>query len=73
MIKTWLKSHIISVVLFIVGALAGLAYWHFVGCSSGSCPIKSIWYMSTLFGGILGYLVGGMIEDYQKKRKADTQ
>lgn len=71
--KNWFKTHIISVTLLIVGALAGLAYWHFVGCSSGSCPIKSIWYMSTLFGGVLGYLVGGMIEDYQKKRKTDKQ
>ncbi|PLW99370.1 MAG: hypothetical protein C0593_03410 [Marinilabiliales bacterium] len=59
----------ISLILFIAGAAGGLAYWYFIGCSSGSCPIKSVWYLSTIFGAVLGYLVGGIIEDQIEKKK----
>jgi hypothetical protein len=49
------KTYIIGVVL---GALAGFLYWRFVGCSSGSCPITSRWYITMLYGGIMGALLG---------------
>lgn len=39
------------------GILVGYLYYHFVGCSSGSCAITSNPYMSMLFGGILGFYV----------------
>ena len=36
-IKKWLKP-----ILFTVGgALVGLAYYYFVGCSTGACPLTS--------------------------------
>lgn len=36
-IKKWLKP-----VLFTAGgALVGLAYYYFVGCSTGACPLTS--------------------------------
>ncbi|KPK87375.1 MAG: hypothetical protein AMS27_02445 [Bacteroides sp. SM23_62_1] len=41
------------------GALVGFAYWRFVGCTGGSCPITSNWHTSTLMGGLLGFLVSG--------------
>jgi outer membrane lipoprotein SlyB len=65
----WIKKHIISLILLIAGAAGGFAYWYFIGCSSGSCPIKSVWYLSTIFGAVLGYLVGGIIEDQMEKKK----
>lgn len=39
-----------------VGLLGGFAYWHFVGCASGTCPITFKPINSTLYGGLLGYL-----------------
>ncbi len=65
----WIKKHLLRIIFLVVGALAGLAYWYFIGCTSGSCPIKSVWHMSTLFGGIIGYLLGGIIEDFRGKGK----
>jgi len=41
----------------LVGAILGFAYYYFVGCASGSCGITSSPYMSTLFGGFLGYFI----------------
>jgi hypothetical protein len=41
----------------LAGGLAGFLYFHFVGCSTGSCPITSHSYNTIMFGGLLGYLV----------------
>jgi hypothetical protein len=44
---------------FIVGGGAlGFAYYKFVGCSSGACPITSNPWLSTLYGALVGYLIG---------------
>jgi hypothetical protein len=39
------------------GALSGYLYYHFVGCTSGTCAITSNPYMSTIWGGLLGFFV----------------
>ena len=39
-----------------VGAGLGFAYWKFIGCNSGSCPLTSNWQSTTLFGGLIGVL-----------------
>lgn len=38
------------------GALLGYVYYHFVGCSGGSCPITSNPLTSTFYGAVLGGL-----------------
>ncbi len=38
----------------IIGAIAGFAYWYFIGCSSGTCPITSSPWSSTLWGAAIG-------------------
>jgi len=39
-----------------IGAVMGFAYYYYIGCSSGTCPIQSHWQSSTLYGGLLGYV-----------------
>ncbi len=43
-----------------LGAVAGFLYWHFVGCDHG-CAITSVWWRSTAYGAILGYLTLGLL------------
>ena len=38
----------------IVGGLLGYAWHSFVGCSTGTCPITSNPWISTIFGMLIG-------------------
>lgn len=58
----WIRKKTIQIVFFILGAIGGFLYWRFVGCESGTCMIKSVWYWSTLWGAAMGYLVGDLID-----------
>jgi hypothetical protein len=72
--KEYLKKHLIIVIGTIAGAAGGFLYWKFVGCQSGTCPIKSVWYLSTLWGLVMGYLVGSIIEELlMKAREKSTK
>ena len=64
-----LKKHKLVVISTLTGLLAGFLYWKFVGCISGTCPIKSVWYLSTLFGGVIGYLAGSILNDFIEARR----
>ncbi|MBN2775188.1 MAG: hypothetical protein JXR31_13105 [Prolixibacteraceae bacterium] len=64
----FLKNKLI-VVFVLIGAAGGFLYWKFIGCESGTCPIKSVWYWSTLWGAAIGYLVGDLIQGFIKKRR----
>jgi hypothetical protein len=46
----------------ILGAFGGYVYYYFVGCRSGTCPISSNPYISTIYGAGIGLLVtiGGL-------------
>ena len=68
-----IKNKTIVIVFAVLGAIGGFLYWKFVGCQSGTCAIKSVWYWSTLWGLALGYLVGDMVDGFLKKRKAKNK
>lgn len=41
----------------VLGAIAGYAYYYFVGCASGTCAITSKPLNSTLYGALMGGLL----------------
>lgn len=43
--------------IVLAGALLGYAYYYFIGCSSGSCPITSNPYISTFYGALIGFIL----------------
>lgn len=77
MIKDLLKKHIFIIVFTVSGAVGGFLYWKFVGCRTGNCPIKSVWYMSTIWGLMIGYLSGSILKDFltgmNKKNKSENE
>jgi hypothetical protein len=68
-LKEILQKNKIQILFALAGALGGFMYWKFVGCNSGTCPIKSVWYWSTLWGGAVGYLIGDLLNGLLIKRK----
>lgn len=65
--KKFVKTYFLSIVGVIVGAVAGYAYWQFVGCSSGSCAITSKPLNSTLYGAVMGGLLFSIFQNNNKK------
>lgn len=65
----FISKYRLPLIFGFLGAAGGFLYWRFVGCLSGTCPIQSVWYWSTLWGGAVGYLVGDLIRDVLKKRE----
>jgi len=57
------KKVIKRLLLIIFGLIGGFAYWYFIGCSSNSCPITSKWYLSTIYGGLIGYLISSFFDN----------
>lgn len=55
-----MKSYILIGLGAVIGAAAGYAYYYWIGCASGSCPITSRPVPSTLYGAILGALIVNM-------------
>ncbi len=41
----------------VVGGILGYGVYRFIGCSSGTCPITSNPWLSTIFGMTLGALL----------------
>jgi hypothetical protein len=71
MIKEKLFSYKLLFSLF--GALGGFLYWKFVGCTNGTCAIKSVWYLSTLWGTAFGYLLGDLTGNLLLKKKTENE
>lgn len=42
----------------VIGAAGGFLYYKFVGCASGTCPITSNPWSSTIYGAVMGLLIG---------------
>lgn len=40
-----------------IGAILGYAYYYFIGCSTGNCPITSNPITSLLYGAVMGVLL----------------
>ncbi len=41
----------------LIGAGAGYAYYHYIGCITGTCPIQTNPWLATIFGGVMAMLI----------------
>ncbi|NOY57396.1 MAG: hypothetical protein GXO75_00485 [Calditrichaeota bacterium] len=39
------------------GGILGFAYYHFIGCQSGTCPLTSNPFITTGYGAVIGLLI----------------
>jgi presenilin-like A22 family membrane protease len=50
------RALIKKILPIIIGGIAGYAYYCFIGCRTGSCPISGNPYISTAYGAIVGLI-----------------
>ncbi len=72
-IKEVFKSKKFTILFTLLGTVGGFLYWRYIGCLSGTCVIRSVWYWSTLWGAAVGYLTGDMLNDFITKRKKKAE
>jgi hypothetical protein len=66
----FLKKYRLTFLGVLIGAIAGYAYYYFVGCNSGTCAITSSPINSTIYGILMGGLLFNMIQtEFSKKTK----
>jgi hypothetical protein len=61
------KALLLTGIGIAIGAIAGYAYYFYVGCASGTCAITSKPLNSTLYGALMGGLVFNMFVKDTKK------
>jgi len=72
-ISSFIKKHLITLIGVLIGAIGGFLYWKFVGCSSGTCPITSNPTNSTLYGMLMGGLLGSSIKSKRVKEEENNK
>jgi hypothetical protein len=62
MILNFVTKHKVELVGTGVGMLLGFLYYFFIGCSNGSCIISSNPFITTSYGGLMGYFISGLFK-----------
>ncbi|MGC9332183.1 MAG: hypothetical protein ACP5DZ_09970 [Bacteroidales bacterium] len=70
--KQFIKKHKFALWFILSGLIAGWAYYYFVGCLTGTCPLQKLWYYDMALGGLGGMIIGDVIDTQLKKRKTKT-
>lgn len=66
----YLTKYKFTLLGILLGAIGGYAYYHFVGCASGTCPITSKPLNSTLYGAVMGAL---LLNSFEKEETINNQ
>lgn len=65
----FLSKYKLTFIGLVVGAVAGYAYYHFIGCSAGTCPITSHPFNSTAYGSVMGGLLFSIFRKEESRNK----
>jgi hypothetical protein len=60
----------LTIIGILIGSIAGYAYYHFIGCTGGTCPITSRPLNSTMYGALMG---GLLFSNFKKDEKIQTK
>ena len=69
MIKKVFTQHWLVLLGVVIGALGGYLYWLYIGCSSGSCPITSSPFLSSMWGAVMGGLLFSIFKREEKNNE----
>ncbi|MBK7428456.1 MAG: hypothetical protein IPI60_16300 [Saprospiraceae bacterium] len=66
---TFVKKYQWTIIGLAIGSIFGALYYHFVGCSSGSCSISSNPFNMTAYGALMG---GLLFSNFKSKSVSTT-
>lgn len=61
---------VLTIVGIVAGAIGGYWYYAEIGCVSGTCPLTSNPWISTIWGAVIGYLLFDM---FRKRKPASPE
>ncbi len=67
-----MNKYILKAVIVIAGAGLGFAYYYFIGCRSGVCPITSNPWISTGYGSILGLVIASGLKKDNRNAEQES-
>ncbi|HMV14984.1 MAG TPA: DUF6132 family protein [Chitinophagales bacterium] len=67
---TLIKKYKLTLIGVVLGAMAGYAYYYYVGCLSGTCAITSNPWNSILYGALMGGLFFNIFQEKKEEMKA---
>ena len=69
MLKAKIKSIYLKRLILgcVIGSTGGFAYYYFIGCSSGSCPLTSNPYTMIAYGALVGFVL------FYKTKKIESE
>ncbi|MCX6290608.1 MAG: DUF6132 family protein [Bacteroidetes bacterium] len=68
----FISKNKLTLIGIVIGATGGYLYYHFIGCSGGTCPITSKPLNSTLYGSVMGGLLFSMFQKEKQNRNQDS-
>jgi hypothetical protein len=66
--ENFIKKYKLGLIGLVLGGILGYAYYHFIGCNTGTCAITSKPINSSVYGMVMGYLILSTFEKTKENK-----
>ena len=66
--ENFIKKYKLGLIGIVLGGILGYAYYHFIGCNTGTCAITSKPINSSVYGMVMGYLILSTFEKTEENK-----
>lgn len=66
--ENFIKKYKLGFIGIVLGGILGYAYYHFIGCNTGTCAITSKPINSSVYGMVMGYLILSTFEKTKENK-----
>lgn len=57
-----MKTMVAMIIGAVIGGALGYANYRFIGCKTGACPLSASPWVSTLYGMVVGGMIGSVFK-----------